>query len=50
MSALIAADAGVSRIDMAHVVQGVARQFRSEARVITPTELGEHGILLDGVG
>jgi hypothetical protein len=47
MAALIAADAGADGIAMAHVVQGVARQFRCEARLITPAELGEHGILLD---
>jgi hypothetical protein len=47
-SALLAADAHDATIGMAHVVRATARQFRREARVLTPSELGSYGALLQG--
>jgi len=47
-AALLAADSGESHITMAHVVRSTARQFRREARVLTPVELGQYGPLLQG--
>ena len=48
-AALIAADSGAATISAAHVVHATARQFRREARVLTPTDLGPYGTLLQGV-
>jgi ATP-dependent 26S proteasome regulatory subunit len=45
-AALLAADAGCSSISMAHVVRATARQFRREARVLSISELGPYGALL----
>jgi SpoVK/Ycf46/Vps4 family AAA+-type ATPase len=39
-AAMLAADNGSSAIHMEHVVRGVARQFKREARLLTPAELG----------
>ena len=39
-SALLAAQDRGERISMAHVVHGIARQFRRESRVLTTAELG----------
>jgi ATPase family associated with various cellular activities (AAA) len=47
-AALIAANAGSTSIDMAHVIRATARQFRREARVLTPSELGAYGAMLQG--
>ena len=47
-AALLAADAGSASITMAHMVRATARQFRREARVLTPSELGSYGALLQG--
>jgi hypothetical protein len=47
-AALLAADAGSQAITMAHMVRATARQYRREARVLTPSELGSHGVLLQG--
>jgi hypothetical protein len=48
-AALIAANAGAQMITAAHVVYAAARQFRREARVLTPTDLGRYGALLQEV-
>ena len=48
-SALIAANAGSPSIGMDHVIRATARQFRREARVLTPSELGAYGAMLQGV-
>jgi SpoVK/Ycf46/Vps4 family AAA+-type ATPase len=47
-AALLAADSGSPSITMAHVIQATARQFRREARVLTPADLGSYGVLLQG--
>jgi len=47
-AALLAADARESNITMTHVIRSTARQFRREARVLTPVELGQYGALLQG--
>jgi hypothetical protein len=47
-AALLAADAGAPSIGMAHMVHATARQFRREARVLTPAELGPYGRLMQG--
>jgi histone H3/H4 len=48
-AALLAADAGSSTVSMADVVRATARQFRREARVLTPSDLGSYKTLLQGV-
>jgi len=48
-AALLAADAGSSTVSMAEVVRATARQFRREARVLTPSDLGSYKTLLQGV-
>ncbi len=45
-AALLAADAGSPSIGMEHLVRGVARQFRREARLLNPAELGPFAHLL----
>jgi hypothetical protein len=45
-AALLAADAGSRTITMTHMIRATARQFRREARVLTPSELGAYGALL----
>jgi ATPase family protein associated with various cellular activities (AAA)/winged helix domain-containing protein len=45
-AALLAADAGSAAIRMEHMVRGLARQFKREARLLTPAELGPHAHLL----
>jgi hypothetical protein len=47
-AALLAADAGSQSITMAHMVRATARHYRREARVLTPSELGSYGVLLQG--
>ena len=47
-AALLAADEDSPNISMSHVVRGVGRQFRREARILSPTSLGRHGALLNG--
>jgi hypothetical protein len=47
-AALLAADSASSSITMAHVIHATARQFRREARVLTPPDLGSYGALLLG--
>lgn len=47
-AALLAADSSAPAISMAHVIRATARQFRREARVLTPGDLGAYGILLQG--
>jgi hypothetical protein len=32
---------------MAHAVQGLSRQYQREARLLRPTDLGRHAVLLD---
>ena len=44
--ALLAADAGSPAIRMEHLVRGLARQFKREARLLTPAELGPFAALL----
>jgi hypothetical protein len=46
-SAFLAADKGSSTIDLVHVVAGIARQYRSDARLLTPTELGPYATFLN---
>lgn len=48
-AALIAANSGAKMITPAHVVYATARQFRREARVLTRTDLGPYGALLQEV-
>jgi SpoVK/Ycf46/Vps4 family AAA+-type ATPase len=48
-AALLAADAGSPVVSMADVVRATARQFRREARVLTPSDLGSYKSLLQGV-
>jgi SpoVK/Ycf46/Vps4 family AAA+-type ATPase len=45
-AAMLAADSKASTITMAHVIHAAARQYRREARVLTPVELGPYGALL----
>lgn len=45
-AALLAADAGAPSITMSHVVRATARQYRREARLLTPSELGAYAPLL----
>src|SRR5579859_1342966 len=47
-AALLAADSGSSRITMQHVIRSASRQYRREARVLTPVDLGPYGALLQG--
>lgn len=47
-AALIAADCAAETITAAHVVRAAARQFRREARVLAPTDLGAYAPLLQG--
>lgn len=47
-AALLAANEHSSTISMAHVVKGIARQFRREARIMTPTMMGSYASLLNG--
>jgi hypothetical protein len=48
-AALLAADSGSPKISMQDVVRATARQFRREARVLTPSDLGSYGPLLQNV-
>jgi hypothetical protein len=43
-AALLAADAGGKEITMAHVIQGIHRQYKREARLLRPQELGCQGL------
>ena len=45
-AALLAAQEGADSIGMSHVVRGIARQFRREARVLSAGELGQYASLL----
>lgn len=45
-AAMLAADSKAPTIAMAHVIHAAARQYRREARVLTPVELGPYGALL----
>ncbi len=47
-AALLAADAGSSTISMADVIGSTSRQYRREARVLTASDLGCYGSLLQG--
>jgi SpoVK/Ycf46/Vps4 family AAA+-type ATPase len=47
-AALLAADNEAPKITMPHVIRATARQFRREARVLTPVDLGQYGALLQG--
>jgi len=47
-AALLAAESGAEKIRMDHLVRATARQFRREARVLTPAELGNYGVMLQG--
>jgi hypothetical protein len=47
-AALLAADSKAPFITMSHVIRSAARQFRREARVLTPVELGRYGVHLQG--
>ncbi|MEA2860003.1 MAG: hypothetical protein QOC72_2042 [Methylobacteriaceae bacterium] len=48
-AALFAAEDGSSEIGKPHVVRAIARQFRREARLLTPVELGPYANLLQEV-
>jgi len=48
-AALLAADAGGKVITMAHVTQGIRRQYNREARLFRPEELGRHASLAEGL-
>jgi SpoVK/Ycf46/Vps4 family AAA+-type ATPase len=48
-AALIAANSDAKIITAAHVVCATARQFRREARVLTTSDLGSYGALLQEV-
>ena len=45
-AALFAAEDGTGAISKSHVVRAIARQFRREARLLTPVELGPYASLL----
>ena len=45
-AALLAAQEGAAEIGKPHVVRAIARQFRREARLLTPKELGPYASLL----
>ena len=45
-AALLAAASGAESITMAHLVQGIARQYRHEARMLTASDLGPYAALL----
>jgi hypothetical protein len=45
-AALLAAKEGAAKIEMSHVVRGIARQFRREARILSASELGQYASLL----
>lgn len=47
-AALLAASDGRQMITMDHVVTGIARQFRREARILTPNVMGPYAALLKG--
>jgi hypothetical protein len=44
---LLAAESRCTKISMTHIVQGIRRQYRREARLLRPDELGRHAQLLD---
>jgi hypothetical protein len=44
-AALIAADAGLAEIGPPEIVQGIARQYHQEARLLSPGELGPYAAL-----
>jgi hypothetical protein len=48
-AALLAADAGGKEITMVHVIQGIHRQYKREARLLRPEELGCHACLAEGL-
>jgi hypothetical protein len=43
---LFAAEEGTGAIGKSHIVRAIARQFRREARLLTPVELGPYANLL----
>jgi len=45
-AALLATERGSEQITMQHIVQAVARQYQREARLLSPSDLGEHAVLL----
>jgi hypothetical protein len=45
-AALFAAEEGTGAIGKSHIVRAIARQFRREARLLTPVELGPYASLL----
>lgn len=47
-AAMLAADSDSPSITMGHVIHAAARQYRREARVLTPADLGSYGSLLQG--
>jgi hypothetical protein len=48
-AALLAADAGGKVITMAHVIQGIRRQYNREARLLRPEEFGRHASLAEAL-
>jgi hypothetical protein len=48
-AALLTADAGGKEITMVHVIQGIHRQYKREARLLRPEELGCHACLVEGL-
>jgi AAA+ superfamily predicted ATPase len=47
-AALIAASSDAETITAAHIIAAITRQFRREARVLSPADLGPYGALLQG--
>jgi SpoVK/Ycf46/Vps4 family AAA+-type ATPase len=45
-AAMLASDEGSATIRMTHIVRAVARQFRREARILSPTSMGPYASLL----
>jgi hypothetical protein len=48
-AALLAGQAEASSIAMRHLIEAIARQFRREARVLTPADLGPYRSLLGAI-
>jgi SpoVK/Ycf46/Vps4 family AAA+-type ATPase len=47
-AALLSAGSASPTITMQHVIRATARQYRREARVLTPADLGQYGAMLQG--
>jgi hypothetical protein len=47
-AAMLAANEQSASINMSHIIQAVARQYQREARILSPTELGQYTSFLPG--